>query len=155
MLLNPGGAVGRDPITGLPTREGEGRGYFFRGDSRQDPQIVFQQGFQAQGTDDDMDNHLDNHLRNGPDSHYVSTTASQRTACGFAVLDPVATRYWVYKIALPGNANEIVVTRPGLNEQEIAVRGGISPQQVIEVQEVDGFGAQVGAPIANPQRGHP
>jgi hypothetical protein len=120
--------VGHDPITGLPTREGESPAYFYRGDSRSGPPVVFQQGFQPQGTDDD----IDNHLRNGPDSRYVSTSASKATAAGFAVHDPVAARYWLYKIELPGSPQEIIVTPPGLNEQEIAVRGGIAPHQIVE-----------------------
>lgn len=142
-MPNPVGWV--DPL-GLVCKEGAITTY--RGDGRS-PETIFSEGFQPKGTSTDLENYA---ATNEP-SIYVSTSKDPDVAIDFA------TNYGtkdgtIYTVRSTNgiDVNQTLGKRsPFPEEHEIAIPGGIQPDQILGATPVNADGSYVGYTILNPK----
>ncbi|MDE1882821.1 MAG: hypothetical protein KGH70_02470 [Rhodospirillales bacterium] len=124
--------------------------FIYRGDSRP-PDVIFNQGFQPKGTATDLYNYA---ATNTP-SNFISTSKIPGPGINFA--QSAATNSgegYLYIISQQPNGidvNEALgAASPFPDEAEIAVPGGIPPQDVLGAQQISPDGSNIGGFIPNP-----
>jgi|GEM_PF-475336 YD repeat-containing protein len=122
-------------------------GFIFRGDDRA-PAVVFNEGFQPQGTNMD----ILNHATSNRNSAYVSTSISPNVARAAPGVEEGGFVYTMRGQPNGVDVNATLGTRsPFRNELEIAVPGGIKSSDIMGARALSPSGKFVGPFIKNPE----
>ncbi|WP_176692964.1 scabin-related ADP-ribosyltransferase [Photorhabdus luminescens] len=123
----------------------------YRGDSRE-PDVIFKEGFQPQGTSTDLYRHASDNYN--PPSNFISTTKSPNMAAEYGSQFYTENGY-VYAMKTKNGIDVNAVlgkNSPFPKELEIAIPGGVSPKNILGATPVDASGNFVNYSILNPQR---
>ncbi len=119
--------------------------FIFRGDARS-PDVIFEQGFQPRGTNQDLYKYA---LENEP-SVYVPTSKSPTVAREFADMQGGGYVYTIRGQSQGVDVNAALGARsPFPHELEIAVPGGIKPTDIMGARQVAPNGGFEGPFIKN------
>ena len=124
----------------------------YRGDNRRSPDEIFRDGFKPKGDSDDLFLHvLDS---DNPPSNFISTTPDRNIATEFATSYGSKDGYVYYTRASNGiDINKALgADSPFTREAEIAVPGGIKPEDVLGATPVNADGSWGNFTILNPNR---
>ncbi|MGK5060465.1 hemagglutinin repeat-containing protein [Janthinobacterium sp. LB2P49] len=122
-------------------------GFIFRGDDRA-PAVVFNEGFQPQGTNMD----ILNHATSNRNSAYVSTSISPNVARAAPGVEEGGFVYTMRGQPNGVDVNATLGTRsPFRNELEIAVPGGIKSSDIMGARALSPSGKFVGPFVKNPE----
>ena len=120
-------------------------GFIFRGDARS-PDVIFDQGFQPRGTNQDL---LRYALENEP-SIYVPTSKSPTVAREFAEMQGGGYVYTIRGQPQGVDMNAVLGSKsPFPLEFEMAIPGGIKPVEIMGARQVTTDGKFVGPLIKN------
>jgi YD repeat-containing protein len=121
--------------------------FIFRGDARS-PDVIFEQGFQPRGTNQDLFRYAEENVP----SVYVPTSKSPNVARDFAEMQGGGYVYTVRGQPQGVDVNAVLGSRsPHPLELEVAVPGGIKAPDIMGARQVAPDGKFVGPFIKNPE----